>query len=161
MLLASTPPPNSPKPPTKAQIRADVAKAVRSRSLWATVNICNTKRHRDVIGIRGQMPALGFPAKLEMTIRLRYQPAPGYAFKPLPGVVQQIPLGTLTYGTIQDGATFAFKPPVVLSGAVTFQWTYRHKLLATVTKQTTAHVKGVDQSDPAGYSAASCTIARS
>src|SRR6516165_1209759 len=62
----------SPKPPTAAQMRAAVQRAERSKYLWATVNICNTKRHPHAIGVRGQMPALGFPALLQMTVHLKY-----------------------------------------------------------------------------------------
>ena len=57
-----------PTGPTHSQISAAVARVKRSRNLWATVNICNTKRHPDVVGIRGQMPALGFSSALSMQV---------------------------------------------------------------------------------------------
>ena len=63
---------HQPGRPTKAQIRTAVARAERSKSLWATVNICNSKRYPDRIGVRGQMPSLGFAAWLSMDIQVQY-----------------------------------------------------------------------------------------
>src|SRR6516225_9959914 len=56
----------STKGPTRAQIRAAIHRALHSRVLWATVNICDTMHHQNVIGIRGQMPSLSFAAGLRM-----------------------------------------------------------------------------------------------
>jgi hypothetical protein len=146
------------KPPSPAQIRAAVARATSSRSLWATVNICNTRQHPGVIGIRGQMPALGFPAQLKMTVRLYYWSFAASRFVSLPKVAEPIPLGTVSNGTVQEGAEFTFKPPVILSGAITFQWSTGGRVLATVTKLTSHGDRGVDGADPPGYSTATCRI---
>jgi hypothetical protein len=149
-MLATTPPP--------AQIRADVRRAERSPTLWATINVCDTKAHPGTIGIRGQMPALGFPAQLSMTVTLQYYDADTGTFKPVPGVTKRVALGTVTHGTVQDGVQLSFSPPVTLSGVVTFQWRSGRKLLGSTTKMTSAADKGVDDGDPRGYSAATCTI---
>ena len=149
-MLATTPAP--------AQIRADVRRAERSPTLWATVNVCDTKAHPGTSGIRGQMPALGFPAQLSMTVRLDYYDAGTGTFKPVPGVTKRLAQGTVTHGTVQDGVQLSFSPSVTLSGVVTFQWRRGGKLLGSVTKMTSAGDKGVDDGDPRGYSAATCTI---
>lgn len=145
-------------PPTSKQIAAAVKRAESSSTLWATVNVCNTRRHPDEIGIRGQMPALGFSAQLEMTVRLNYWNTVRQRFLPIPDLVRRMPLGTVTNGTVQDGVMFTFKPPVLLSGTVTFSWSRNGKVLASDVKQTTAKDKDVDDSDPRGYSAATCRI---
>jgi hypothetical protein len=111
-----------------------------------------------VIGIRGQMPGLGFPAQLQMTVQLYYYSQDTYRFRPDPGTSKRVPLGTFTAGTIQGGVEFTFNPPVTLAGSVTFQWRYHGKLLASVVRQTTRGDKGVDAGDPRGYSAATCVI---
>ena len=51
--------------PTPAQIAAAIKAATASRALWATINRCDHS-HDGVIGIRGQMPSLTFPARLLM-----------------------------------------------------------------------------------------------
>jgi hypothetical protein len=146
------------KPPSAAQIRTDVANAVHSPTLWATVNICDTPADPGVLGIRGQMPALGFPAQLSMTVRLYYWSFKTSSFQPVAGVEKHIVLGTVTSGTIQDGATFTFKPPVILEGSITYHWRYQGKLLASVTKATSHGDKGVQDGDPSGYSTATCRM---
>jgi hypothetical protein len=146
--------------PTPAQIRADVKRAERSPTLWATVNVCDTRAHRDQIWIRGQMPALGFPADLRMTVKLAYYDAGRGRFLPVPHLLKRLRLGTVTHGTVQQGAEFSFAPPVTLSGSITFEWRRAGRLLASVTKLTSGHDHGVDDGDPKGYSAATCTIGR-
>jgi hypothetical protein len=147
------------KLPTRAQMRAAVARAKRSRYLWATVNICDTKHHPDEIGVRGQMPALGFPATLRMTIRLDYYSLRTAAFEPDPHV--QVPdlLGTFSTGLHQGGGIFQFKPPVApLMGMVTFEWRVGNRLLGRATRLSTHGDKGVDAGDPPGTSHAVCRI---
>src|SRR5918912_3090673 len=46
---------------------------------WATVNVCDTAKHPDTIGIRASMP--GFPkhARLAMRFRVQYRTDSGWA----------------------------------------------------------------------------------
>ena len=50
--------------------RAAVRRAERSRELWATINICsaNAKPGGGELGVRGQMPSLGFSATPQLQI---------------------------------------------------------------------------------------------
>lgn len=144
--------------PAPAQIRADVRRAEHSRALWATVNVCDTKAHPDAIGIRGQMPALGFRAQLQMTIHLQYYDAQQGTFVAIPHLSKRMALGTAATGTVQEGAAFSFNPPVTLSGTITFSWLRHGRLIASTTRRTSAGDRGVDDGDPKGYSAATCTI---
>jgi hypothetical protein len=150
-----------PAPPTKAEIHAAVTRAKRSRQLWATVNICDTAGHPNVLGIRGELPALGFATKMSMLVQVDYYVAPDGRFEPdtsIPPV--RVPLGSKaeSTGLWQDGIKFAFTPPAVLSGTVTFRWKLGKKVIGTVTKLTAHGVKGVAHSDPPHYSTAACTI---
>jgi hypothetical protein len=144
--------------PTPAQMRAALARAKRSRSLWATVNICDTKRHPNMIGVRGQIPALGFPATLGLIVKLDYYSFKVGAFRPIPGVGMRTSLGTATTGFLQGGAIFTFKPPVILSGTIVFQWRVGKKLLGQATRLTGHGYHGVDAGDPRGTSHATCRI---
>lgn len=135
-------------------------KAQRSSSLWATVNICNSKTHPDTLGIRGQMPTLGFASWLSMSIQLNYYSKTKKRFVPAPSAGQKlIRLGRLSTGLQQDGATFAFKPHAGLFNAtVQFIWRRSGKLLGQTTKTTTAGHPNADFGSPAHYSARQCRI---
>jgi hypothetical protein len=144
--------------PSPSQIKTALARATHSRTLWATINVCDTARHPDQIGVRGQMPALGFPAQLQMTVRLSYWDFTTHRFVRIPHVSKTLALGTATHGTVQDGVSFRFAPPVILSGAITFQWRSGRAVLASVTRQTSGGDRGVDDGDPRGASAATCSM---
>jgi hypothetical protein len=146
------------KPPTPAQVRAAVAKAERSKQLWSTVNICNTKHHPDAIGIRGQMPSLGFPASLFMQVQVDYYNYAAKKFEPDPGVQQWVSLGDPADEIVQGGTEFKFKPPAVLAGTVTFQWKLHGKVIGTKQRATAGGHKNAKFGDPPGYSSNDCTI---
>ena len=153
--------------PTAAQERAAVRRATRSRNLWATVNICNTRRHPDVIGFRVQMPGLGFGANLSAEVRVEYWSPAAKHFRPVPGrsgsLGSVVSLGRATTGTHQSGVSFPIqKPPsgvhYVFRGVATFKWKLGSKVLGSTTRTTGHGYRHVDQSDPAGYSSGTCTI---
>jgi hypothetical protein len=156
--VAIAAPPKPGSTPSPAKIKRDVAAATSSKTLWSTVNVCNTKDHPDEIGIRGQMPALGFATQLSMTVRLKYYDFAKHRFEPIPHVSKSLSLGTVTNGTVQDGALFRFNPPVILSGTVTFDWLLDGKVIGSATRSTSHGDKGVDDSDPENYSAATCRM---
>jgi hypothetical protein len=145
--------------PTPRQIRAAVAKAQRSSDLWATVNVCNPRRQRDVIGIRTQQPALVFSTTMSVRIQVEYWK--GTAFHPdsASGAVKLLKLGSGSRGLRQTGWNFQFGPHAGrLRGLVRFQWVRAGKVIGSATRTTTGGHKNVGAADPAGYSAATCTI---
>jgi hypothetical protein len=150
--LARRPPPQ----PTPAQIRAAVAFVQRSRAMWATVNVCNTARHPNSIGIRAQMPSLGFTAALAMDFQVDYYNYAHRRFEPDPGVRKRVELGSESNRLRQGGVMFSFNPPAVLSGTVTFSWRLGAKVVGEATRRTAHGVHGADFGDPPGYSAATC-----
>jgi hypothetical protein len=162
LLAAAAPAPAGAKQaqPTPAQIGAAVLKAERSHDLWATVNICDSKRAPNTMGIRGQMPALGFKTELSMLIRLEYYRFKQRRWSPVPGVMKVVPLGSFSSGLHQDGFSFSLIPPPVFTfrGAVTFKWTLAGKVVGSADRRTAADIKHVDRGDPPGYSRARCTI---
>ncbi len=141
--------------PTPAQIAKAIKQAKASKSLWATVNICNSKRYPDAVGIRGQMPSLGFPAWLSMNIQLNYWSGKKF----VQDTTKLVRLGRSSNGLQQSGAKFNFGPTSELFDAnVQFIWRRSGKLLGQVTLATTAGHPNADFGSPAHYSAASCKI---
>ena len=158
---APTPLAVTPKPaqrPSAAQIRAAVRRAKRSSNLWGTINICNTKRYPKVIGIRGQMPALGFETILSMAIQVDYWNVNDKKFEPDPGVEKTVVLGPATSGLHQDGVSFRFVPPADLSGQISFTWKLAGKVIGRASRLTAGRLKHVAFGDPPGHSAATCRI---
>jgi hypothetical protein len=148
-------------PPTRAEIRAAVKRAERSRQLWATVNICDTAKHPNVLGIRGQLPALGFPTVMSMLVQVDYYVTADHRFerdKNVRPVRVELSQKAQATGLWQGGVEFSFPPPAVLSGTVTFQWKLGGRVIGEVTRPTVHGVKGVTHADPPGHSTATCTI---
>ncbi len=160
LALLSPPAPASAKPraPTAVQVRTALAAARHSRYLWATVNICDTARHPNMIGIRGQMPSLGFAARLGMQVTLSYWSSRDGRFEPVPGVSRHVDLGPASTGSRQGGVILQFTPPAVLIGAIRFDWTRSGRVIGQATRVTAAGYKHVDEADPPGYSTAICRI---
>jgi hypothetical protein len=154
-----------PSGPTAAQIRKAVARAERSEMVWATVNVCQARGKRGAqggtIGVRGQMPTLGFTSTLSMTIALNRYSATSKSFVALPYATATTTISPGTFATDlhQDGAVFPFSGPAgLLNATVTFSWTRAGKLLGTTTRQTTAGHRGAAGGRPAHYSTAQCQL---
>jgi hypothetical protein len=144
---------------TPVQIRGAIDAAEASQSLWATVNVCKSARDPNSIGIRGQMPALGIPASLSMTVQIDYWSAKDDAFVPAPGASQTVSLGAATTGLLQGGVSFPFAPGSgAFSGSVTFQWVRGARVVASATRQVTSGHADADFSSPAHFSAGQCSI---
>jgi hypothetical protein len=145
--------------PSVPQIRSAVRKAERSSDLWATVNTCNSVHHPNTIGIRGQMPALGFKAGLQMTFGVDYFSQANDAFLPLDHVSQKLTLGEFTRGVHQEGVSFTFSPHAgLLRGRVRFEWRFAGKPVGHVTRLTRLGHRNADYGDPKGFSSWKCDI---
>jgi hypothetical protein len=153
------------KRPTAAQIRKALAKARHSKLLWATVNVCQVKGRNAAkggsIGIRGQMPTLGFSSTLSMTIQLDRWSSKSKSFAPLPFKTAKTTVspGTFASNLHQDGAVFPFGGPAgLLNATVTFGWSRGGKVLGTATRQTAAGHHDAAGGQPKHYSAAQCKL---
>ena len=144
-----------------ADLRSNLAK---SRHLWATVNICDTQKHPDAIGIRASMPGTGVKKqRMYMRFRVEYRNAAGkwakFSGKGPDSRFQ--PVGPARFKARQSGWEFPFDPDkgdqYTLRGVVTFQWRRGPRIIATVSEPTTAG-HGVAIADPEGYSAAACDV---
>jgi hypothetical protein len=147
-------------PGPRAIARA-VAEAERSPQLWATVNICNSRPDPDELGVRGQMPTLGFPAHLWMEIQVNYWSAAGKRFVPIRSATatRLLSIGQVSSGLQQAGAIFPFHAHAGrLDATITFTWTRAGKTIARAGQSTTGGHPTADYGSPPHYSAARCTI---
>jgi hypothetical protein len=147
--------------PSPAQIRRAISRAESSRQLWATVNVCDTRSYPNSIGVRGQMPGLGFPAWLSMRIQIYYYDKSRKRFLPDPkrGATQLVRLGRSSTLLQQGGKIFQFSAHTgYLSAKIQFIWRRSGKLLGETTRRTTAGHRGADFGDPKHYSAKQCKI---
>jgi hypothetical protein len=158
LAVAATPALGAASSPTPNQVRSAVHSAERSKRLWATINICDTHKHPHAIGIRGQVPALGFSSTISIALGVDFWSKADKRFEPDSNAKQVIKVGPVSKGIHQRGVMFKFAPHTGrLRGTATFSWT-RHGKVIGKTKRTTSAHRAADFSDPAGYSAATCTI---
>jgi hypothetical protein len=144
--------------PTKAEIATAVKQAEHSSKLWATINLCNPKHHKGSVGVRAEMPALGFSSELKMTFRLEYYSASAHKYVPVPRSTRSyVAARKASTGLYQFGVQYSFASPVTLIGKVELSWVLKNKVLGSKTVTTTAHHPSVDDGDPPHHSVAACT----
>ncbi len=139
--------------PTPAQIRTAIRQASHARTLWATINTCRAHS----VGIRGEMPALGFPAHLLMVVRLEEFSATAHRYVPITG---RWKLGGQAFtggSVVQEGLRLRFASAVTLMARIDFEWFRDGKLLGSVTRTTTAGHRDA-HGVPAGYSVGTCSL---
>jgi hypothetical protein len=139
-----------------------VAPATASASgAWATVNVCDTARHPDAIGIRASMPGSPRHARLAMRFRVQYRTGSGGWADVAGADSGWRKVGVARGHAVESGWSFTFAhpaDPVVLRGMVRLR-TRRHGAAPRVSElATTAGHRSSAGADPPGYSAATCTL---
>jgi hypothetical protein len=139
---------------------------LHSKRLWATVNVCDTIGHPDSIGIRGSMPGSGDKAEV-MFMRFQVQvfDSDDARWHNLAGAdAGFVEVGSARYKSRQSGNTFTITPPragapaYLLRGVVSFEWREDSAVVRRARKSTTAAHPNTAGSDPAGFTAATCSI---
>lgn len=137
-----------------------------SRFLWATVNVCDTAKAPDTIGIRGSMPGAR-DGRENMYMRFQVQ-----FFSEADGRWHELGesgdsgfvfVGKARYESRQAGRSFRIVPRgerVLLRGIVTFEWRLKGEVVRRAKKRTTADRRPGAGADPAGYSESNCRIRR-
>jgi hypothetical protein len=149
-----------------AQIGAARARAIlSSKQLWATIDVCNASDQPNTLGVRGSMPGDGDARDhMYMSFRLQYMPPAGKRWVDLASSVHA---GFVAVGggssARQDGSSFQITPVAghaafQLRGVVDFQWRRGHAVLLAVSRATSAGHVSLAGADPAGFSAATCSI---
>jgi hypothetical protein len=143
-----------------------------TRDLWATVNLCNTPQHPNMLGVRGSMPGDGKREKMYMRFTAQFR-TPDYTWKRVDGTGRShwIYAGSARFSSEQAGFNFSLDPPAmgdrwILRGVAEFEWRARRRVNGTlrvvVVRRATAITRAghsTPASEPAGYSAAACVIA--
>jgi hypothetical protein len=138
---------------------------LQSRELWATVDICNAPDQANTVGVRGSMPGDGHPTDA-MFMRFRVQYLDSLTHKWV-DLTQSAESGFVAVGSAkaarQAGRSFQFTPKTdspafTLRGVVSFQWRRGARVVHAVSRPTTTGHKSLAGADPAGFSAASCSL---
>jgi len=149
--------------------------APRPGDLWATVNICDTVRHPDRMGVRASMPGTGRRGNMYMRFRAQFfdRSADTWTEVRGSGLSRWIYVGSSRFKTRQAGYTFAFNAPstgssFVMRGRVEYQWQeYRrsrrtHRLRNVIVRRAQANTRAGHPStvgaDPQEYSASLCEV---
>lgn len=134
---------------------------------WATVNVCDTERHPDVLGLRASIPGTGRRAeRMAMRFRVQWYSRRARAWRFVAGAAGDsgwVSVGSARYRRRETGVLFRFKPPsgqdaFVLRGVVDFRWTQRGRRARGARRITAGGHRSSAGADPRAYSAASCEI---
>ena len=134
-------------------------------ALWATVNVCDTARRPDVLGIRASMPGTGRPGRLFMRFRAQFRAGLRAPWRPAPRGSDSgwRAVGPARFAARESGWSFTFPAPAVdryyeLRGRVGFEWRVGRRVLRRAARITEAGHRSTAGADPASFSAASCRI---
>jgi hypothetical protein len=137
----------------------------KSKRLWATVNICDTKAHPDTIGIRASMPGSGIrKERMYMRFQVQFLKADDGRWHDLgaEGDSGFVGVGSAKYTRREGGwnITLSSQEPGTkfrLRGVVTFEWRIGDEVVRRARKRTRSGHSG-PSGDPKGYSAAECVV---
>jgi hypothetical protein len=135
------------------------------KDLWATVNVCDTATHPDMMGVRASMPGDAQHTKMYMRFVAQYYSPSRQLWLDVSryGVSKWFLVGSGDYARRQGGYTFGFDSPksgktFVLRGAVDFKWTKGDRIVRTAHVNTKSGHPSTKGADPATYSASLCKI---
>jgi hypothetical protein len=135
------------------------------KDLWATVNLCDTQQHPDMMGVRASMPGDGDHTRMYMRFVAQYYDRSKQLWYDVKGngVSKWIFVGSGVFRRRQGGYTFAFDTPglgqkFVLRGAVDFKWMKKGRIVRSAHLVTKGGHPNTLGADPKTYSAATCQI---
>jgi hypothetical protein len=138
----------------------------QSPLLWSTINICDTAKHPDTIGIRASMPGSGKSTeKMYMRFQVQLYGVATKKWTTLDATVDSgfRSVGSAAYRRRESGWNFSLTPPPAgqtyrLRGIVSFEWRVGKKVVRSAEKRTRSGHPDTRGADPKGASAAECTI---
>ena len=136
-----------------------------AKDLWATVNICDTERNPNVLGVRASMPGNGTEQTMWMRFRASYYDRAIENWRDVGGnsLSPWIKVGDARYRSRQGGRKFRIEPPApttsyVVRGVVEYQWRRGKKVVRRERQKTKSGHRTGRHGDPRGYSAGICEI---
>jgi hypothetical protein len=140
---------------------AAAARPAQADRLWATVNVCDTSRHPNEVGIRASMP--GVPRRAVRRMRFRVQWRDGSRWRFVTGADSGWRKLSRSRGrAIESGWSFEFEPPakaITFRGVVGYRWVRNGRIVASAREITESGHRSTAGADPADYSAATCSMA--
>ena len=140
---------------------AAAARPADADRLWATVNVCDTAKHPNEVGIRASMP--GLPLGTGRRMRFRVQWRDGDRWRYVTGADSGWRALKRARGrAIESGWSFEFEPPakpITFRGVVRFRWLRDGRVVGRAVEITETGHRSTAGADPEGYSAATCSIA--
>ena len=143
------------------------AMASHAGDLWATINICDTEAHPNVLGVRASMPGNGTRQQMWMRFKATYYDRATETWHPIPGdsTSPWINTGNARFRARQAGREFTIEAPLptsshVVRGVVKYKW--RRRLSGEVVRRArqvtlAGHPTG-EFGDPFDYSSGLCEI---
>ncbi len=129
---------------------------------WATVNVCDSAKQPDSIGIRASMPGAPKGVRLSMRFKVQYRDADRETWVDVEDADSGWRVLGIAKGTpVESGWSFNFahpKDPVQLRGVVRFRWRKGDSLPRAAEVATESGHRSSAGADPAGYSAATCVL---
>ena len=139
---------------------AAAARPAEADRLWATVNVCDTSKHPNEVGIRASMP--GAPRGTGRRMRFRVQWRDGDRWRYVIGADSGWRTLKRAQGrAIESGWGFEFEPPsspLTFRGVVRFRWLRDGRVVARAVEITETGHRSTVGADPEDYSAATCSI---
>lgn len=136
-----------------------------SPHLWATVNVCDTERWPDTIGIRGSMPgSKSSQESMWMRFQVQFQSTDDGRWHNVPegGDSGFVLVGSARTKARQAGRSFRISPragePVLLRGKVSVEWRVAETVVRSASLRTQKGHRSSAGSDPPGFTASTCTI---
>jgi hypothetical protein len=127
---------------------------------WATVNVCDTLRHPGEVGVRAAMPAR--PRGAQRAVRFRLQWLDGERWRYVSGADSGWRrLGVAHKRALESGWSFELAPTrrrITFRGVVRFRWLDHGRIVRRAREVTEAGHRSTVGADPAGYSAATCSM---
>ena len=151
--------------PPAAALLAPAARRPRAPAgadrLWATVNVCDTTKHPNEVGIRASMP--GTPRGAARRMRFRVQWRDGDRWRYVAGADSGWRKLSRSRGrAIESGWSFEFEPPakaITFRGVVRFRWLRDGRDDRPRGRDHRGRPPLHGGRRPGGYSAATCSIA--
>ena len=151
------------------------AKAVPAKAPWATINVCETAKKSNAVGIRAGMPGNGTEQRMYMRFQLQWYRADERRYMDTGTPSTWVRAGSARFRAAQRGFTFdGIADPAAgrsfkLRGKVSFEWrevrrakpgvTRRHEVVVRRAQRITrGGLKGVVGGKPKGRSDAVCVV---
>jgi len=151
------------------------ASAVPKKSPWATVNVCDTAKKLNSVGVRAGMPGNGTTQRMYMRFQLQWYRPAKRRYEDLGAPSTWVSAGSARFAAAQRGFTFGgiADPPAggryKLRGEVSFEWRElkpvkkgskrkREVVVKRATRITRGGLKGVVGGKPPGRSDAVCLV---